>query len=51
MCTLLFYIISISIFCISQESLSLIESDLNQQICDIRKSLVFEKQRHCRLNV
>ena len=39
------YTISISILCVSQEGLSLAES--NQQIHGFQKGEIFEKQRHC----
>ena len=40
-----FPILSFSIFFVSWEELSLIES--NEHVCDFCKPVIFEKQRHC----
>ena len=44
-CIFFIYATSISIFCVSPEQLSLIES--YQQICGFCKWVIFEKQNHC----
>ena len=45
MCVLFIYTVFISIPCVSRKELTFTESI--QQICDLYKSVIFEKQRHC----
>ena len=45
MCVLFIYTVFISILCVSRKELTFTESI--QQICDLYKSVIFEKQRHC----
>ena len=44
-CVLFVNTISISVFCVSREEVSLIES--NQQMYDLRKWVILENKRHC----